>query len=293
MSVCYGFDSNRRMLMNFGPVNKRGGEKRLNVLFSRARMHMAVVSSIRYEHITNEYNEGADYLRRFLHYAELISGGEMAAARTILDSLVLPVSRRSETITPTIIRQQIKEQLIARGYEVAEQVGQSDFKCSLAVKRLPEDENYFLAILIDDDQHYRNGNLIEQYYQRPAILQRFGWTVLAVYARDWLHQPRKVMEQLLTALDPTAVDLSGVDPIEKQETVRAGVYDHLNFRRMTHTGNSSFWEAAIDGNQLVVRRGKTGARGQISLKTFPDAESAGKELDRQEKEQKQKGYQPV
>jgi predicted DNA-binding WGR domain protein len=62
---------------------------------------------------------------------------------------------------------------------------------------------------------------------------------------------------------------------------------------MTHTGNSSFWEAAIDGNQLVVRRGKTGARGQISLKTFPDAESAGKELDRQEKEQKQKGYQPV
>ncbi|HEV3324908.1 MAG TPA: AAA domain-containing protein, partial [Puia sp.] len=43
MSVCYGFDSRRRMLMNFGPVNKRGGEKRLNVLFSRARMHMAVV----------------------------------------------------------------------------------------------------------------------------------------------------------------------------------------------------------------------------------------------------------
>ena len=72
MSVCYGFDSQRRMLMNFGPVNKRGGEKRLNVLFSRARMHMAVVASIRYEDITNEYNEGANYLRRWLQYAELI-----------------------------------------------------------------------------------------------------------------------------------------------------------------------------------------------------------------------------
>ncbi|MBS1661390.1 MAG: DUF4011 domain-containing protein, partial [Bacteroidetes bacterium] len=77
MSVCYGPDSRRRMLMNFGPVNKKGGEKRLNVLFSRARKHMAVVSSIRYEQITNEYNEGANYLRRFLQYAELISQGRM------------------------------------------------------------------------------------------------------------------------------------------------------------------------------------------------------------------------
>ncbi|HXO76569.1 MAG TPA: DEAD/DEAH box helicase, partial [Puia sp.] len=68
MSVCYGPDSRRRMLMNFGPVNKKGGEKRLNVLFSRARKHMAVVSSIRYEQITNEYNEGANYLRRFIQY---------------------------------------------------------------------------------------------------------------------------------------------------------------------------------------------------------------------------------
>ena len=101
---------------------------------------MAVVSSIRYEHITNEYNEGANYLRRFLQYAELISMGEMAAARTILDSLAPRQTEGSVPVDPTIIRRQIREQLLARGYEVAEQVGQSDFKCSLAVKRHPDDE---------------------------------------------------------------------------------------------------------------------------------------------------------
>ena len=37
MSVCYGRDPNGRILMNFGPINQRGGEKRLNVIFSRAR----------------------------------------------------------------------------------------------------------------------------------------------------------------------------------------------------------------------------------------------------------------
>ena len=304
MSVCYGFDNRRRMLMNFGPVNKRGGEKRLNVLFSRARMHIAVVSSIRYENITNEYNEGANYLRRFLQYAELISEGRMAAARAILDTLVAPEEAGDvrNAALQTIIRRQLKEQLIALGHEVAEEVGQSDFKCSLAVKRRPEDEHYSLAILIDDERHYRNDNLIEQYYQRPAILGHFGWRVLPVYSKDWLHQPQKVMEWVLKALMEPA-DGAGMasavarpavaDPIDNPVS-RAGAYDHLTFMRLilSDTGGEKFWEAATEGKQLIIRRGKTGSRGQILLKTFPDEESARKECNRQWEAQKQKGYQP-
>ena len=64
--------------MNFGPINQRGGEKRLNVIFSRARHHMAVVSSIRHDAITNDYNDGAAALKNFLHYAEHLSGGRAA-----------------------------------------------------------------------------------------------------------------------------------------------------------------------------------------------------------------------
>lgn len=64
MSVCYGYDSNKRMLMNFGPINRKGGEKRLNVIFSRTKQHMAVISSIKYSDIKNEYNEGANYFRK-------------------------------------------------------------------------------------------------------------------------------------------------------------------------------------------------------------------------------------
>lgn len=310
MSVCYGFDSRGRMLMNFGPVNKRGGERRLNVLFSRARIHMAVISSIRHDSISNEYNEGANYLRRFLQYAELISEGRMAAARSILDSLAPPTSAVG-VVQQTIIRRQLKEQLNALGHEVAEEVGQSGFKCSLAVKRHPQDDSYSLGILIDDERHYLNGNLMEQYYQRPAILGSFGWKVLPVYAKDWLHQPQKVMEQVLKALmedseagagpgqhtaqpgdsrkeAPLAIDLldSRAGP--------AGAYDHLEFRRLVFAdaGGEKFWEAATEGKQLIIRRGKSGSKGQILLKTFPDEESARKEWDRQWEEQKQKGFQP-
>ncbi len=206
ISVCYGPDNRRRMLMNFGPVNKKGGEKRLNVLFSRARKHMAVISSIRYDQITNEYNEGAGYLRRFLEYAEFVSTGQMAMARTILDRLTPRDHGEAGVLSPTVIRTQIKEQLTAMGYEVAGPVGQSDFTCSLAVKRNSGDEEYSLAILIDDEGHYRNENLVEQYYQRPAILRDFGWKVLPVYAKDWLHQPQRVMEEIVRALESTGRD---------------------------------------------------------------------------------------
>jgi len=307
ISVCYGPDSRGRMLMNFGPVNKKGGEKRLNVLFSRARKHMAVVSSIRYEQITNEYNEGASYFRRFLQYAELVSCGQMEAARTILDALAPHKAAGERVVSPTIILDQLKEQLVRLGYEVAGPVGQSDFKCSLAVKRNPEDEDYALGILIDDDGHYRNENLIEQYYQRPAILLSFGWKVLSVYAKDWLHQPQKVLEQVLKALGAGRIDSTGnknagndgADGINgPRETGsrdnsggnKAGAFDHLVFRRLVRGDN--YWEAATEGARLIVRWGKMGSRPQTRLASYADEAAARGELDKQEKQQREKGYEP-
>ena len=75
LSVCYGYGPNGKMLMNFGPINKSGGERRLNVAFSRAKHHMAIVSSIQFADITNDYNDGANCLKNYLRYAEAVSTG--------------------------------------------------------------------------------------------------------------------------------------------------------------------------------------------------------------------------
>jgi superfamily I DNA and/or RNA helicase len=62
LSICYGPDAKGKMRMNFGPINCSGGEKRLNVIFSRAKRHMAVVTTIRAAAITNDHNDGANCL---------------------------------------------------------------------------------------------------------------------------------------------------------------------------------------------------------------------------------------
>ena len=84
ISVCYGNNPAGKMLMNFGPINQTGGEKRLNVAFSRAKQHLAIVSSIRHAAITNDYNDGARCLKNYLRYAEAMSLGDLSGARRVL-----------------------------------------------------------------------------------------------------------------------------------------------------------------------------------------------------------------
>ncbi|HEY0770001.1 MAG TPA: AAA domain-containing protein, partial [Sphingobacteriaceae bacterium] len=306
MSVCYGFDSRKKMIMNFGPINKKGGEKRLNVIFSRAKKHMAVVSSIKHFHITNEYNEGANYFKRFLHYAELISEGNTATARTILDGLVLNKNERVVRQQKHIVIEQIRSALTEKGYAVGEHVGQSDFKTSLAVKANATDEEYALSILVDDDSHYSNANLLEQYYQRPAILQDFGWRVIHVFSKDWLENPKKVLATIIKKItqEPEAVVVEVSEPLVEQESVEqkqeevakpaeaAKATDQLVFERLEFKDATSnkFWEAAVDGQKLVVRFGRIGTKGQTQLKSFASQEVAQKEKEKMVREKIAKGY---
>ncbi|WP_346320840.1 AAA domain-containing protein [Chitinophaga sp. YIM B06452] len=285
MSVCYAPDHRGKMSMHFGPINKKGGEKRLNVIFSRARQHMAIVSSIRHHQITNVYNAGANYLRRFLQYAENVSTGNMAAARNILDSLATGKTPQRYRTGGTVILKEIREQLEKLGLEVTEQVGQSGFRCSLAVKADAKDKSFSLGIQVDDEDWYRHENVLEQYYQRPAVLESFGWQVLTVYAKDWLQQPQKVMEDILRRLGKPqqAAPLNAIIP---QDAVPAGTTRLLQGEGKTE----KFWEAAVSGSKLFIRQGKTGTKGQIQVKTCIDAADAEKEKEKLVEEKKNSGW---
>ncbi len=149
LSVCYGYGPNGKMLMNFGPINKSGGERRLNVAFSRAKHHMAVVSSIQFTDITNDYNDGANCLKNYLRYAEAVSTGNSDASHRVLHGMsrwqAASDDPGGEADDP--LAEQIAAALEAKGYVVDRAVGQSHFRCDLAVRREGETV-YRLAILL-------------------------------------------------------------------------------------------------------------------------------------------------
>ncbi|MER7250895.1 AAA domain-containing protein [Kribbella sp. NPDC000426] len=196
MSVCYGAGPDGRMLMNFGPINTSGGEKRLNVIFSRAREHMVIVSSIEPEAITNTYNDGANTLRRFLAYATAVSRGDNLAAKAALTPYAVkaPASAR-----PSAVIEQLAAALEARGVDVDTAVGESVFRCDLALK-LPGEAGHRLAVLVDTPDRVASDTLLERLTTHPSALTTTGWRVRHVLTTDWTRSPETVTSQLIDAL---------------------------------------------------------------------------------------------
>ena len=198
MSVCYAAGPDGRMLMNFGPINTSGGEKRLNVIFSRAREHMVIVSSIEPDAITNTYNDGANTLRRFLGYAAAVSRGDQAAAKSALASYSLRTTPAAGA-RPTPVVEQLAAALEARGVEVDLAVGESVFRCDLALK-LPGDAGHRLAVLVDTPERVAADTLLERLTTHPTALKTTGWRVHHVLTTDWSRSPDSVVTHLLEAL---------------------------------------------------------------------------------------------
>jgi predicted DNA-binding WGR domain protein len=324
LSICYGYDENGRMLMNFGPINQRGGEKRLNVIFSRAKHHMAVVSSIRHHAITNDYNDGANSLKGFLQYAEAVSKGDEKGARRVLENLN-PLTRKS--LAPEVQHDAVKEALAEglrkRGYVVEMNVGQSKFRCDLAVHSESE-QLYQLGILVDTEGHYSNPNLLDRYLMQPSILRAFGWRFALVFTKDWYQDPEDVLNRLERVLkgeaeekvieeEPVVAEtvaapqapvkepvkapspvpvaktkqVDAVKPPIVPSTAGANVVRYFEFMG---DGSQKFWEITLSGNSFAVRFGRIGTAGQTQTKSFADEARARREMEALVTEKLKKGY---
>ena len=266
LSICYGPDRQKRMLMNFGPINQRGGEKRLNVIFSRARQHLAVVSSMRHGDINNDYNDGAKAFKNFLRYAECLSKGDHAGARWVLENLNPETRSALAPMTPRdAIIEQVGVKLRERGHHVDVQVGQSRFRCDLAV-RAKDGRNYSLGVLVDTEAHYQNGNLVDRYLTQPGILRKFGWKVAFVLTKDWLHEPGAVLERLerLIAGTPTPIAVLPDVPLGPTTTTPGTRAAQVIMPRPTTTGGSTIGSYNISDRSAKRPSGPVALPGSTS-----------------------------
>jgi len=199
LSVCYGPGPTGKMIMNFGPINQNGGEKRLNVIFSRAKQHMVVVTSIEDTQITNTYNDGANALRQYLRYARAVSEGDPEGMQAALVDYGYFEKGKGSILPGQAIAEQLASALRERDLVVENNYGQSDLRCHLAVRQADE-QDYRLAIMFDDEEHYAIENVTTRYTTHTGILSAFGWQVVTVLAKDWHRDPHAVIEKILSLL---------------------------------------------------------------------------------------------
>jgi predicted DNA-binding WGR domain protein len=148
-----------------------------------------------------------------------------------------PLMAEDQDGQPDPVAEQIASALVVRGFVVDRAVGQSHFRCDLAV-RCKGDAAYRLAILLDNDGYYDQSDLLERDLMRPKLLRDFGWRVAFVLAKDWYEDRDAVLDRLSRLL---VGDEEPVEDEEKADERALEVADTEQFQATIHEveGDSS------------------------------------------------------
>lgn len=223
-SIAYGIDAQGRLLHNFGPLNRVGGERRLNVAVTRAKCNVQLVSSMHYTDIDLKHTsaEGAKLLREYLDYAE---NGSIALERAISISPFEQFDSDFEL--------EVCDYLRSKGFSVDTQVGCSGFRIDLGLK-LPDSSDYVLAIECDGATYHSLKNARDRDRLRQEILERMGWKFYRIWSTDWFRNKSVEQLRLLEAAadavkNPTKVEAKSTDDQPTESFEEVAVEKHFEF----------------------------------------------------------------
>ena len=193
-SIGYGPDKEGKVSMNFGPLNRDGGWRRLNVAISRARKHMVVYSTLRPEQIdlSRTRAEGLVGLRGFLEFAE--------RGKNVLACKVGAISKPKDTLVL-----QVAEEIRKMGYEVKCNIGCSEYKMDIGVIDAAKPDTYLLGILLDGENCREAATSRDRFILQPNVLKGLGWKIMRVWALEWLDNPEKVLQGIKAELENSAL----------------------------------------------------------------------------------------
>ncbi|HUZ91076.1 MAG TPA: DUF3320 domain-containing protein, partial [Methylocella sp.] len=187
--------------MAFGPVSAEGGERRLNVLFTRARVRCEVFVSFGPGDINLERatGEGPRVLKRFLRYAET---GVLQESR-----------KKAGADFDSPFEAAVAEAIESLGYKAEPQVGSAGFKIDLAVLDPAHPGHYMLAIECDGATYHSALWARERDRLRQQVLENLGWRFHRIWSTDWFYRRGEQMEKLKQVLDAARADAARDLPV--------------------------------------------------------------------------------
>ena len=184
-SIGYGPDKDGKVSMNFGPLNRDGGWRRLNVAISRARKNMIVYSTLRPEHIdlSRTRAEGVAGLKGFLEFA---MRGKNALVQKSSNAVI------NKDKFAYSLANAIRE----LGYEVEANIGSSEFKMDIGIVDNENPGKYLLGILLDGDNCKATPTAKDRFVSIPGVLEGLGWEIMRVWVLEWIDEPNKVLDEI-------------------------------------------------------------------------------------------------
>lgn len=190
---------------NFGPLNKTGGERRLNVLITRAKYQLKVFSAI----TATDFGRYQGAAQGVLDLAEFLG----YAAKPDEDLPVANAGAIPESTFEYAVKAAIEKKL---GYTVVCQVGQSNFRIDLAIPNPKKPTEFLFGIECDGEKYHAAASVRERDRLRQDILELKGWTIYRIWGSDWRRNRERCLAeiQVLYNAQLAKSEASGVTVVE-------------------------------------------------------------------------------
>lgn len=198
-SIGYAKDVAGVMHMNFGPLSKSGGERRLNVAITRAKCNVKLVGSIHPTDINIDRikSDGPKLLRGYIDFA--INGPSVLLSEITESDIVEHDSPFEAAVYNFLDR---------KGYKLSTQVGCSGYRIDMAVKHPTVSGQYILGIECDGAAYHSARTARERDRLRQAVLEDMGWKIYRVWSTDWIKDPVTEGKRLIAAVEKAIGDFT-------------------------------------------------------------------------------------
>ena len=213
-SVGYGPDKDNKVNLNFGPLNRDGGWRRLNVAVSRARYEMMVFSTLKAEQIdiSRTASLGVAGFKAFLEFAEKGKS-----------SLSISIQTRNAKSRNSAIVDEIAKRLQEDGYNVMTNIGSSGFKIDLGITNPDIPSEYVLGVLLDGYNYRESKTAKDREIIQIEVLRLLGWKIHKVWSCDWWDNQDKVLNEIKKAIQNANNTESPHNETESQQLLKSNI----------------------------------------------------------------------
>jgi very-short-patch-repair endonuclease/DNA polymerase III delta prime subunit len=196
ISIGYGRNESGKIAKEFGPVNRDGGHRRLNVLITRAKMAMRIFCNFRGDELEldSSAKHGVRALKNLLKYAE---------------TLELEVSTETGKATDSPFEDQVLAALSERGYQLEPQVGSAGYFIDMAVRDPDMPGRYVLAIECDGAAYHSSRSARDRDRLRQGVLEGLGWRFHRIWSTDWFRNPAQETQRAVEAIEAAQQAMKG------------------------------------------------------------------------------------
>lgn len=189
VSVTFGRTADGRLLQRFGPINATGGERRLNVLFTRAKHRLDVFCSFNPAdlRVSPDSPRGLQVFRDYLVYAEDADWAH---------------GRETGRAPDSDFEIAVAAALEARGYTVRCQIGIAGYFIDLGVLHPDHPGRFILGVECDGASYHSSRSARDRDRLREQVLtHEYGWKIHRVWSTDWFRNPVEQTDRIVHVLD--------------------------------------------------------------------------------------------